>query len=76
MYPNWSLDGKEIFFSEAEWRKKTYRIFMYDIVSKQKKELHSQTNYTVNWLNLSPDGRFLAVATWDKEIKGQKIKDL
>lgn len=74
MDPNWSLDGKAIFFSRAEWRKKTYRIFMYDIENKQKKELHSQTDFTVNWLTLSPDGQFLAFATWDKDIKGQKIK--
>ena len=73
--PTWSTDGKAIFYSETAWRKKISRILVYDLETKQKKEIYRQ-DLVVNWLALSPDGRMLAFVTPDPEMKGQVLKIL
>ncbi|MCK4822054.1 PD40 domain-containing protein, partial [bacterium] len=71
----WSSDGKEIFFSDYDWEKKNSSILVYDLETKQKKEIYHQDYAYISRLALSPEGRWLAFVTTDPEKKkGSVIK--
>ncbi len=65
MNPNWSADGKAIFFIERDWKKGISRVFRYDMKTKEKKEIYNQSPNLL-WLIPSPDGKLLAFATFEK----------
>jgi len=65
MNPNWSADGKAIFFIERNWEKGISRVFRYDMKTKEKKEIYNQSPNLL-WLIPSPDGKLLAFATFEK----------
>ena len=65
MFPNWSADGKAIFFIERNWKKGISRVFRYDMKTKEKKEVYNQSPHLM-WLIPSPDGKLLAFVTIEK----------
>jgi Tol biopolymer transport system component len=65
MCPEWSADGKAIFFIERNWDKGISRVFRYDMKTKEKKEIYNQSPNLL-WLIPSPDGKLLAFATFEE----------
>jgi len=65
MFPKWSADGKAIFFVERHWGKGISRVFLYDMKTKEKKEIYNQRP-NLMWLIPSPDGKLLAFQTIKK----------
>ena len=69
--PSWSADGKTIFFIERNFKKEISRVFHYDMETKEKKEIYSQSPNLL-WLIPSPDGKLLAFMT-HKKHEGEGI---
>jgi Tol biopolymer transport system component len=68
--PEWSIDGKKIFYTHKQREQKEARILAYDLETKEKKEIYRgefNSGYIVgrnaffpHELALSPDGKLLA----------------
>ena len=83
--PVWSRDGKKIFCIYKHPEQKIARIMMFDLASKEKKEIHRdnfQRYYMAGRpffpqdLVLSPDGQFLAFNVREKETLASILKIL
>jgi Tol biopolymer transport system component len=69
--PVWSQDGRKMFYMQAGLQKEIASIIMYDLASKEKKEIHRDNFKPYRGrpplfaaeLALSPDGQFLAYKT-------------
>ena len=74
--PVWSQDGRKIFYMHADSQQEIASIVMYDLVTREKKQIHRdnfQRSYAAGRppffaqeLALSPDGQFLAFNVRDE----------
>ncbi len=81
--PVLSRDGKKIFCIYKHPEQKIARIMMFDLASKEKKEIHSDNFQRYYWggrpffpqdLDLSPDGQFLAFNVRERETHESILK--
>ncbi|MEE9390043.1 MAG: tetratricopeptide repeat protein, partial [Candidatus Aminicenantaceae bacterium] len=81
--PVWSRDGKKIFCIYKHPEQKIARVMMFDLASKEKKEIH-RDNFQRYYLGgrpffpqdlvLSPDGQFLAFNVRERETRESILK--
>lgn len=65
-WATWSPDSKNIFYTSYTRSRNRCPILMYDLVTRQKKEIYVGPFMSApDYLSLSPDGRFLAFTTFD-----------
>lgn len=58
--PQWSRDGKSIFYGRQNWNAKLIQIFVRNIESGIEEELYRQRAIFVQ-ISISPDGKWLAI---------------
>lgn len=73
---SWSPDGKTIFYTQIDMKKKTSQIMVYDLVVKKEKEIYSKSIKIapINNLALSPDGEMLAFVAFELETQSSILK--
>ena len=74
-HPAWSKDGKTIFYLGKSWKKRIFRFMAHNIEKGESKEFARDSGNPV-WMSISPDGQWLAYATYDKNQKAYVLQML
>jgi Tol biopolymer transport system component len=61
--PIFSPDGTKVIYEADLWKKKLFRILMFDLGSQQKKEIYRSDRQIIH-MDLSPDGKKVVFYEW------------